>query len=599
MGKTASNLALSVGYAAVAVAIVLARREPAAGYEVSVYAGTPGAAWAALGVALTVAVATALACRGVHQAAAIGLGGFAMTAIVSLPVIRGYHFVGKGDGLTHLGWVRDFLGGAMAPHELFYPGLHTVASLLYLVAGVDVPHGLMLAVVALFVPFVIFVPLVVRDVTGNALAVGFAGIVAWFVLPINNIATHMGAHSNSNALFFVPVFLFALVAYLGRRSPDERLPLGLSPYGALIVLFGVALLLVHPQQMINVVVILAAISGVQYLARRRFDEHPILEHPTAHAYTAALGATFVVWAVANERFRNAFGGLLYGLATADIGGDEEVGQREASLAEIGGSLPELFAKLFGVSALVGFLVACFLLVLWAGRSRMNAESRSIVTYLGISLFPLGGIFLVYFVGTPTMAFRQVGFIFVLLTILGSIALAALVGWTGRFVPAGATTALAAVLLGACLVLALLTIFGSPFIYSPSQHVSEQTYHGYEAAIVNGNDQPYAGYGYNVYRYNDAIYGPETMTDEQAAIMGAGAPEGSVEMDAFNDRQYADAYPADGDYFLAVSEFDTTREFEIYQELNYERAAFEDLENHEGSAKYVSNEEFALYEIREE
>ncbi len=77
---------------------------------------------------------------------------------------------------------------------------------------------------------------------------GVAAIVSWMVLPINNVATHMGIHSNSNALFLVPVVIFALVAYLRRRSTTERLPFGISPYSVLIYLSGIALLVVHPSR---------------------------------------------------------------------------------------------------------------------------------------------------------------------------------------------------------------------------------------------------------------------------------------------------------------------------------------------------------------
>ena len=593
MGKSTSNLVLAAGYAAVAVAILVARQSPASGYEASIYAGTPAATWIALAIALAVAVATTLTARGIHQAVAIGLGGLSVTTIVSLPILRGYYFLGKGDALTHLGWVRDFLGGGMLPHELLYPGLHSVAAMVHLVTGAELPTALLIAVVVLFVPFVIFVPLIVREVTGSAVAVGFAAILAWFILPINNVATHMGAHSNSNALFFAPVVIFAIVAYVRRRSGHDGLPLGVSPFGALLVLSGVGLLFVHPQQMINVVIILGAIAGVQFLARWRYDDHPMLAHQTTYAYTVILGAFFAAWVAANERFRDAISGLIYGLFTAEIGGDQEVDQREASLAEIGGSIPELFAKMFLVSAIVGLLAASFLLVLWIGRSRMDAESQSLVTYLGVALFPLGAVFAIYFVGTPTMAFRQIGFIYVLLTILGGIALAAGVVRLGRHLPTGGVTGVAAIFVGACLVLALLTAFGSPFIYNPTQHVSEQSYAGYETALDAGDDRPYAGYGYTTYRYNHGIYGPESMSDEQVAITGPG--EGVVDAEEFNNGAYADAYPSD-DYYLVVSEWDTVREFEIYQELNYERDALDTLATDERTAKYVSNEEFALYAI---
>ena len=592
-----SNLLLAGGYVAVALAIVFARRSPATGYEPSIYAATPTATWIGVGIGLAVALVTAVGSRGPHQAVGITLGATAITTVIALPVIRGYRFLGKGDGLTHLGWVRDFLQGGMEPYELLYPGLHSVASMTAQVAGFEAEHALLVAVVVLFLPFVLFVPLAVKSVTASPMAIGFAAIVAWFVLPINNIATHTGAHSNSNALFFVPVVVFALFAYMQRRGRTGILGTEISPFGFLIVLCGFGLLLIHPQQMVNVVVILGAISLVQYHVRSRYDDHPALDHPTMYVYTVVLGAMFVVWVAANERFRDATAGLVYGLLTADIGGGQEVDQREASLAEIGGSLPELFVKLFLVSAVLATIVACYLFVIWSGASRTPRRSRIFASYLGVSLFPLGGMFAVYFLGTPTMAFRQIGFIMVIVTILAGVALAAFVGRASPTLSPGVTSSVVAVGLAACLVLAALTVFGSPFIYNPTQHVSEQTYQGYETAITNGTeDNPYAGYGYTTYRYNDAIYGVESMTENQSALMWPG--EGVIDMEEFNDRAYSDAYPGDGSYFLLVSEFDTVREHHIYRGLNLQEEPLDDLADHPSSAVYVTNEEFTMDEIRE-
>ncbi|AGB16223.1 hypothetical protein Halru_1616 [Halovivax ruber XH-70] len=594
MRKTLANGWIAVGFVAVAIAIVAGRLQPATGYEPSLYAATPALTWLCLGLAFVVAVPTALTHRGIHQALGIGLGGLAVTTIVCLPLIRGYTFIGMGDGLTHLGWTRDIQTGAMAPHDLFYPGLHSLATGLSTVGGFDLSHALLIAVVVLFVPFVLFVPLTVDAITDRPQAVGVAAILSWFVLPVNNVATHMGAHSNTNALFLVPVFLFAVVAYLYRRAPVSLPVLG-SPYGVLVVFVGLGLLLVHPQQLASAVVVLASIAAIQLLVRRRSsDDQPILEHPTTTAHTAVLVGAFSVWVLVNERFRDAVIGLAYGLATTDIGGDEAVGQRRASLTEIGGSIPELFAKLFLVSALVGLVVGGYLLIVWLGRSHARPRTRTAATYLGGALVPLGAMFAVYFLGTPTMAFRQVGFIAVVLTILGAVAISGFVGWSGQYVPRGLSTGLVAIVLGACLVLALATVFASPFIYSPTQHVSEGTYHGYETAITNGTDQPYAGYGYTTYRFNHALYGVEGVPPERAGIVGSGT--GVIDADEFNDEDYQYAYADEDPYFLAVSSFDTVREHDLYRGLNYDPGAYERLESYDGSSRYVSNGEFVLYEV---
>ncbi|MGQ3720862.1 hypothetical protein [Natrialba aegyptia] len=592
MNRSVLNVTYAVGFFALAAGLLVARANPATAYEPSLFTATPTAVWVGFGIALSIALVTALACRGRQQAIGIALGATTVTSIVSLPLIRNYRFAGMGDALTHLGWTRDIVSGNLQPHELFYPGLHSLASVLHFVAGVPIERALLLTVVVLFVPFLVFVPLVVRDISGNGLAVGVAAIVSWMVLPINNIATHMGVHTNSNALFLVPVVLFAFVAYLHRRSTVERLPLGLSPFSALLYLTGIALLLVHPQQMINVVVLVGTVAGVQYLARWRYSDHPMLDHPTAYTHAIVLGVIFAAWALANERFQSALSGLVTGMLSADISGGQTVNQRGASLTEIGGSLGELFVRMFLNAAVIGLLVALFVLVMWLGWTKVDRETSAFVTYFAIALFPLGGIFLLYFVGTPTMAFRQVGFIYVVLTILAGVAIAQGIGGLSRYFTRPGANTVAAVALGACLVLGLGTIYASPLIFSPNQHVTDQQYSGYETSFDHGvDDQPYAGLGYDPYRYDHGIYGLE----REAPLTSAGTASGEVDPDEFEAGNYTGAYRG-SDYYFAVTEYDVTREIEVYQELHHSEDALNDVSQQPGVNKVVSNEEFELYAV---
>ncbi|MDS0478394.1 hypothetical protein [Natrinema sp. 1APR25-10V2] len=593
MRRSTLNVTVAIGFLAVTMGILVARANPATDYEPSVYAGAPTITWFGFALALAIAVGATLSCRGRQQGLGIGLGGLTVTAIVSLPILRNYRFAGMGDALTHLGWTRDIVTGGTAPHELFYPGLHSIATVLHFAGGVSIERGLLIGMVVLFVPFVVFVPLVVRDMTGDELAVGLAAIVSWMVLPINNIATHMGVHTNSNALFLVPPVLFAIVAYLRRRSTLERLPLGVSPFSVLVFLTGLALLLVHPQQMFNVVVLIGAISGVQFLARRRYDDHPMLEHPTTHVHTLSLGALFGLWALGNERFRQAVGGLVTGLLAQDIGGSTEVNQRGTSLTEIGGSLTELFVKMFLDAAIIGLIVGCFILVVWLGRTSLDGETRSLVNYFAFALFPLSAMFLVYFLGTPTMAFRQMGFIYVLLTILAGIALARLVGGLSGVITKPGANAVTALVLGACLVLGLMTVFTSPLIYNPGQHVTDEMMSGYEDGFDHGaDDVPYAGMGYDPYRYEQGINGVAGGGD---TVGGASAATGSVNATVFSEGNYSGAYPTD-EYYFVVTDWDKSRELDVYRELNYDRRALEGLETEPGANKVISNDDFEMYAI---
>ncbi|SDK89304.1 hypothetical protein [Natronorubrum texcoconense] len=593
MKRSTLNVTFAVGFLAIAIAILVARANPATSYEASIYTGTPTVTWIAFAFALAIAASTALTCRGREQGYGIALGGTAVTAIVGLPVIRNYRFSGKGDALTHLGWTRDIIDGSLAPHELFYPGFHAISTVFHYVGGVPIERGMLFVVAIAFLPFVLFVPLVVREMGGNGMAIGVAAIVSWMVLPINNIATHMGIHTNSNALFLVPVVIFAFLAYLRRRATIERLPFGLSPFSLLIYVTGIGLLFMHPQQMINVVVLIAAVTGVQYLARRRYDDHPMLDHPTTYAHTTVLGVIFTVWAASNARFRGAVEGLVSGVFAEDVGGSAEVDQAEASLGEVGGSLGELFVTMFLDLALISLAVGLFILLVWLGRTRLDPETKSFVNYFAIALIPLTGMFFIYFVGTPTMAFRQIGFIAIILTILAGVGIARAIDALSGVITVPGGTAVAALLLGACLVLGLMTVFASPIIYNPGQHITDQQFNGYETTMEHGDeDVPLVGLGYDPYRYDHGINGVEG----QESLSAATTASGTVEPDEFEEGNFSGAYGG-VDYNFIVTEFDTTRELEVYQELHHSEAALEALEKDSSTNKVISNDEFRMYNVQ--
>ncbi len=591
MKRVALDIVLALGYFSVAAGILIARANPASSYESSVYMASPTATWIGLAIGLAIAVSTTLTCRGRYQAISIGLGAAAVTTIVSLPFIRNYRFAGVGDALSHLGWTRDIVRGDLLPHELFYPGLHSIASAIHFVGGVPLERSVLLMIIVFFVPFLIFIPLTVRELSGNALAIGIAAIISWMILPINNVATHMGAHTNSNALFLVPVVIFAFVAYLKRGSDIERLPLGLSPFSVLIVFASLALLFVHPQQMVAVVVLFGSIGAIQYLARWRFEDHPIVHHPTTYVHTTVLGAIVGIWAISNERFRDSFSGLVYGIFADDVGASAEVDQRGSSLTELGGSLAELFVKMFLEAAVIGLIVAIFLVVIWLGWSAIDLETKAFCTYFGLALIPLGGMFLVYFVGTPTMAFRQVGFIFVILTILAGIAIAHATAGLSKVITTPGANAVVATMLAAFLILGLMTVYASPIIYQPNQHVTDQHLNGYESSYEHAlEERPHVGYGADPFRFDHGINGIE-----EESVATSPYESGAVNTTEFESGNYSGAY--DGhDYYFVVSEYDTTRELEVYQGLHHSEAALEGVDEEPSANKVISNDEFRMYAI---
>lgn len=117
------------------------------------------------------------------------LEGLATTAIAALPFIRGYHFYGHYDPMTHLGWVYEIDAGVLDTAQFIYPGTHSSSVLVHQTIGFDVPFSMILVVVCLTVTFIVFVPLSLYALAESRRFTVYAAFSTFLLLPINNIAT--------------------------------------------------------------------------------------------------------------------------------------------------------------------------------------------------------------------------------------------------------------------------------------------------------------------------------------------------------------------------------------------------------------------------
>lgn len=582
------ELVLGLGFLMVAAAVLLARSAPATGYERSIYAGTPGAVWLLVGIALTIA-AGAVVYHASHRTLVIGatLGATTMTVVMSLPIVRGYHFFGAADSLTHLGWTRDLAAGVVEPHSLFYPAYHTLSLGLSHLLGLPIEHALLLGVVVLFVPFLVFVPLTVQVMTGDIRAAGMAAIASWMLLPVTHVATHTVPHTNTLALFYAPTLLFAAVAYVCRAPTGEGHAI-VSPLGALLAVLSAVFVILHSQHAVNVLLVFGAICGVQFATRRYRPEHAVARHRPLYAPTALLGGLLVAWIATHETATRAASITLRSLFRGEIGAAAEVAQRSGSLLAIGAGVLELFTKLFLVSALFAAVTGAYLL--WNLRDGIDVgdDHRAHVLYLTTALVPLTMLFGVYFLGTPKMAFRQFGFIFVLVTVVGGVAVAWLDRAVGAELHLGRTAM--AVILAACLVVSLLVVFPSPFIYKSTPVVTEASTAGYGTAIDHRADGvPIATLNTRPSRYADAIYG--TVASESIDLAGTG--ESAMNTTAFNRGEPTAAYP-DDPYYAALTTADLQTELGVYDELNYDREGLRTFRDSRAVDRVFDNGAVDLY-----
>ncbi len=588
-----ARLSLALGYLAFATATVAAWLDPGRRYELDVYAATPVAFWAGLGLAVVLALFVAYnpaVTRGVRRGALLLLAA-SVLAVAALPLLRNYYFWGPGDSLSHLGFARLLAENRLSPVGFLYPGIHSVSVFVSRVLGVDLTRAMLYVVVVFTALFLAFVPLCVREVADSRWALVTGTVAGALLLPINNVSVFLEPYPTSQAIFFVPFVLYLAFRYLD--LPDSGFPRAASGLGVLLALASATVVLLHPQQAGSVLLLFGAIVAVQWLFRRWGRDHPISRQRPFYAPFAVATAAFLLWTPRFERFHGAMGGLIQGLLGAEPPGDE-VTRRASSLEILGGSVPELFLKLFGVSLLLSAVAGFVVLAGWLGRMDDPARRGTRLRYLAVGLALLSGTFLVFFAGSVSvLPFRYLGAAMVVVTVLAAVGLVdgvpVSVPWpswrTMRFFAVVAFTAL--------LAAQVAHVHSSPYIFQPSNQVTLTSMEGYENSFEHRDPSvEYAGVRGGPRRYVDAVFGT-TFTDR--------TPDGRLfegKEEGIPDRVFGTNVSThyDSDRYVPITDRDLAQEVRLYQGFRYPLSGFRDLRTTPGIHRVRSNGDFRLYYV---
>lgn len=589
------KLALVVGYLALAGGVLYAYGEPAKGYEVSIYTATPYGFWLGIAIALLVGIVVSLyAPEGYVNLAGALLAGGAMLSIAGLPLLRSYFYYGSGDGLTHLGWTKDLFNGSMSVFGDFYPGIHTVSLFLKGVFGTTISRSLLLAVFIFVIVYLVFIPLCIRSMTSHRGAMVLGGLTGLFLLPINHFGTnYMTPHPISDAILLTPVVVYLLINFVTSPADvfERRLPVS-AVGGAFALVLG-AIVLYHPQQAANLIILFITISAVQFIYRKFRPESRIAEHTTLYAPTVFLIVAMALWSIGRSRFGGSVSAVLRELLSFLVGGGSfatSTQSQASSLIAAGGSVPELLLKLFGVgiafAALAGLLMVTSLL----GRLRDAPDTAALVKYFTIGLIVLIPYSLMFYVGSVSeLFFRNVGLIMLFSTILGTIALYRYITGLSEVLPAGGVRAATAVVIVIMVVLSAVVVFPSPYIFLPNEQVTEGEMSGYQFAFdhVDGEPSIY-GLRQGPWRFHHGLYGVEGNPTARELEYGGFSTNGS-EITSLAGRDSAVSY-------LAVTEAMREREVGVYNGLRYTEQNLSSLDDQPGVSLVETNGELKLYQV---
>lgn len=599
---------LIVGFLSLAGAIMVAYNNPTTGYELSIYTATPIAVWAAVGAALIMALCVAFVSPiSSYRFLALVLAACSVFAVISLPLIRGYYFYGTADPLTHIGFAKNLARGELSPYGMIYPGVHTLSVFITRITGYPLTRSLLIVILCFVLVYFVFVPLCVRLLVSGSHATVLGLFSALLLLPINHISTHLRVHPFTLTVLYSSFVIFLLLKVFtnrtisGRRSPDVRSkkadtgPKTITGTLLALALAVTAVVLYHPQQALNLLILFVTVCGIQLFYRLFYSSHPVSKHPTMYASTAFFFGVYILWTVRTGWFRrlaskhlNKIMAYIDGRGTAG----QSIQSQGASLSVVGASLTEIFVKLFLLGVVYALLTAIITLFsLYHGIDDSVTEEKGMRLYISLSVVPMVIIFFVYLAGSISgMQFRHLGFLMLLATILGAVGLVLIEDRLTRVISRPKAGTVVAICFVFMLVLALAPIYQSPYIYKANLEVTEPQMEGYNTAFdIQTPDTEIRGVRIEPTRYSDATQGVAWTLPREELYRKTVPAHGLSRLQP----------TLDGTQYVIVTQMDEEREVTAYRELKYSRQGFQSLDNQPGVNRVMSNGEVQLYYVEDE
>ncbi|WP_241430227.1 hypothetical protein [Halococcus salifodinae] len=441
------------------------------------------------------------------------------------------------------------------------------------------------------VAYLVFIPLCVRSLTARRGAMVLAGLAGLLLLPINHLGmNYMTPHPITNSILLTPVIVYVLINYLTAPSQlfERRLPV--SAVGAMFVIVLSGIVLYHSQQAANLIFFFGAISAVQFIYRSIRPNSRVADHRTLYGPTAVLIGAIMLWSVGRSRFDDTVDAVLRELFSflrggADLGAS--TASQGSSLTAAGGSLPEMFLKLFGVSAVFVALAGIIMIVSLFRRSRETSDTTILIRYFTAGLVVLVPYSLVFYIGSISgLFFRNLGLIMVFSTILGSIALNRYLSGLSEYVSMSTVRRATGVAMAVMLLLSVVIVYPSPYLFLPNDQVTENQMDGYQYAF-NHTEQDLSIYSLREgpWRYKQGVFGVENTNIRKN---GLGIPEENLSSLAGRTAE---------DRYLIVTESARKREVAVYEGVRYDRRNLSALGNQSGVSLVFSNGAVDLYRIQ--
>lgn len=584
--KRVVQVAASLCFILIVIALVAIRNSPATGYESSIYWSTPPLVWGCLlfSIACGIAIIVYEAYRK-DERSNLWVIGFILillgnTVILSLHILRGYAmWNGTGDSGWHLGTTQDIItAGHFARSELFYPITHIHLAQLSQVLDIS-PVTLMKWVPVFFaLLYMVFMYFLAKSLLHGKSQVILATAAATALI-------------SCSCLILTPFWLaslaFPLVLFLLFRSFSP----GAWQWRALFILTLCLFPVFHQITTVALAIMLLTIPLARLLsAKLAQNGRKLIDGGLKFSMVALL--ILFAWA-----------GLwlfpsMIGVSSTLIPEDAMILQTEGPL--IPSQLPEgvshlttltsqiNYAQYYGYSVAVQFfkvygdllvyilLALIALPILWRGI-RSRADIRDLASLYGplaaIALLIVALFFTAVYFG-PT---RFLVYIAMICTILGGFTLYKFIDWAtsrhGKWIARIVAFFVAVFLVGVSMN-SILKAYPSPYTLSPSYQTTQAEIDGMDWFLHNKDTgMNSSGWYYAPYRYAAFLLTPEEREQrgdflgnvtlqipfhlgyDKYPTMGQSFEEDThVVLRELNRRVYVDVFPRMADLRLLPSDF---------------------------------------------
>lgn len=479
------------------LSIIILVTPPATTYEISIYSVYPFYFWFLVIVSLfsgiTILIRSYLN-ENERNNWIFGFVGILITnfILLSLPLIRNYFIFGRGDILSHIGYMKNILITGYIGSDM-YPILHILGVDTFLISNINLNRVTMIFPVLFSLFYIISFYLLFKQFFEDKDVI--LGMVISSILLFSFFQTVF--MPNAEALLLIPFFLYC---YFSSRKSNNKFA-----FAIITVILASFMTFLHPLISVTLILMLLIIEVSNSIYSKFYSK---FKSKIRNPYTLITIITiiFFMWQsyayLLVQSLKNVFNWLI------GESGETQL-QTYSSVISYGKpNLTDLLITIFNtygqwiIITLISLIVILYLI-----RNRNKLNFVNIFSSLGFLFFVFWSALTISFVYIFGFG-RTYALAVIMATFLVFAFMKLVLSNKNRTInKKGVKAAILCLILLPLLFFSTFNLYNSPLVKTPNEQVTASEYYGMQTFFENRNANFYTyEFGLSQKRFNDAIYG---------------------------------------------------------------------------------------------